>query len=224
MKRLGIGLIELVISIVIIGMVMMSIPMLIMESEENDEYSILQETILANRTKLAQIMTYRWDENAVEPLTGIIRIVDTLGDSDLNRSVSNKRAGNVIKNFRRKMLDTPTFATMAVDGLDDIDDFNGQNSQVVFQEATASQGMGYKNRNFNLLVNVQYISDSANYNNPTISFSFDASATSPTSTNIKMITLDTLFASVDNRTNIPFRFRAFACNIGSIQLEERRYE
>ena len=59
MKK-GFSLIELILSIVIIGLTMMAIPNLISKTSDNNRMAIIQESIMDAKTRMALISTSQW--------------------------------------------------------------------------------------------------------------------------------------------------------------------
>jgi len=227
LKRAGFSLIELVLSIVIIAIAVMSIPMMLQESAKNDRYSLLQESILAARTKMGNILSFRWDENSPDGSgsSQILRVLDVSnGDAELDRVTGSiRRVGHIFANKRRRMKDL-TSATRVSDpsdtgSIDDIDDFDGNSSTVYMQNGAFGNSFDYLDQALEMNTTVSFVSDSANYASQNINFTFDtttkAALTLANSTNIKMIELK-VTTGVNAAT--PFIFRAFSSNIGQSRL------
>ncbi len=224
--RHGFTFIELVVAIVVIGIAMMSVPLLLSQSSRTNEFSISQEAVLAGSTKIGNILTYPWDDKLVSEVD-VKHILDvTNGDLDLDRFPDNnstRRKGNFKANFRRKFDTNLTFASVVLgrvgdtnaSAYNDIDDFNG------VSETITSGGTGDYLMDLNLSTKVFYISDDANYSSsPTLNFGdLNASLVTPT-TNLKMIEV-----KVVNRTNhqLVTTLRAFSANIGSYELIYRTF-
>ena len=228
MKRAAFSLIELVLAIVIIAISLMTIPLMLSQSGNNNSFAIAQETIFAARTKIGNILTHQWDANSTENNGSItyIRVLDVQnGDADLNRSAGtlddNRRLGHVGDNLRRRFHDgNTTIAGMTFPsggaGTDNIDQFNGD-----FVAFSGFTGFDYV-REFNLTTSVFYISDDSNYTSQNINFDFNVSSRAPinninNSTNIKMI--EVVARSEDGNT---FTFRTFSSNIGQTDLLSRQ--
>jgi len=220
MVKKGFTLVELVIAIVVMGIALMSIPLMLSQANKSDEFSINQEAILAGTTKVTDILTYPWNETNSSTVQYIFDV--TNGDSDLNRSQSdhNRRIGNFKAKYRRKFYNqiTEANATLGHDKgneFDDIDDFNG------ISETISSGGTGDYLMDLNLSTRVVYISDNANYSSsPILNLGdLNISPTTPT-TNLKMIEVTV----TDNRTKETITtLRAFSANIGSYELLYRTF-
>ena len=243
MKRSGFSLIELVFSIVIIAISLMSVPMLISESNKGNQYSLIQESVMAARTKLGNILTFQWDDKSTvisgEANTGL-SVVDTMqGNPDLNRTFvgARYRSGHIkIASRRRFEVIDPanpmaTFATAigseATDTkVNDIDDFDGTLAQLI-----SSNGSGIKNGNddylgaseLNISTTVKFLNVIPTATNGThtyrglvartINTVFDGNTTDGTVAHSTNIKMIEL--SVANAfSDEPFIFRAFSSNIG----------
>lgn len=230
--RSGFSLIELVLAIVIISISVMTIPLMLSQSSNNDSFSIMQESILAARTKMGNILSYEWDRNSVDTNSSItyIRVLDVNnGDDELDRNMTtldeNRRIGHVAQDIRRRMHEgndtNRTFPTE--DSLDvNISALNHFDGQILGNSLDGNAStFDYVIRDFNMTTRVSYISDSADYSAQVIDdFDFNISTSSDitnvaNSTNIKMIEI-----FVQSKSGQPFRFRAFSSNIGQTELLE----
>jgi len=226
MVRKGFTIIELIVAIVVIGIALMSVPLLLSQASKSDEFSLNQEAILAGSTKIGDILTYPWDDKLVSE-TNVKHILDvTNGDSELDRYPDNnhtRRKGNFKTNFRRKFDANTTYASTTLGRIgdtnttayNDIDDFNG-NSEIINGGGTGDYLM-----DLNLTTKVFYISDDANYSSsPTLNFGdLNTSLATPT-TNLKMI--EVKVANKANHQTIT-TLRAFSANIGSYELLYRTF-
>ena len=220
--RKAASMLELIIAIVVMGIAVMTLPVLLLKTQSNNEYALQQEVILAARTKMGDTLTYRWDENSL--INDKIFVLMTDGDSDLNISApgSIRRIGHVTGSKRRKFSNdinssTPV-ANLGPDGgdLDDIDDFNGKvNNLEIGSQVTT---LDYHFTDFNLTTTVVYVSDDANYSAQNLNFTFDTNA-STTTTSLKMLTL-----KVKGPNNTPFTIRSYSCNIGESELLRKAYK
>ena len=216
MKK-GFSLIEVVFAIVIIAISMMSIPILLSQSTKSNQYSVIQEAILASATKIDNIRSYFWDSASYDNSNKIIRVLDvSTGDSELNRVTtslnSNYRKGHIVRNRGRRFFDSILYGTVSpANGNGGIDEFNGKTETI-----GGSGAYDYKDSAMSINSKVFYISDSVNYSQKNITFTVSTSA-STTPSNIKMIELNTTMPSL----NQSFIQRAFMCNIGQADLITR---
>lgn len=217
-------LIELIFTIIIIGLAMVSIPVVLSQAMKSSEFSLNQEALLAGATKIGNILTYEWDENSTT--TQVIKYVldVTDGDSELNRYPninSTRRIGHFLGKYRRAFNTNQTFASSvlgqeATDNLpDDIDDFNGQISTLT----SVSQSESDYVKDFTLKTKVVYVNDDTDYLQNSIVFDFPITEVN-SSTNIKMIEV----TITDNQTNSVIAvFRSYASNIGTTNLLSRTF-
>ena len=209
-------MIELVIAIVVMGIAMMTLPMMLTTVQNNNAFAMQQEAILMARTQLGDILTYPWDENS-EDSSFNVAILDTSGDTDFNRT---NRIGLVNEDKRRKFFTTSTTATIigadAGDIIpDDIDDFN-TNIKNLTNSADTNVTIGYKISDSNMTISVNYVLDTTNY--PLTTFDFNTTSVG-TTTNIKMIEVALKNSLLDNNITL----RAFSSNIGAGQLLRRTF-
>jgi len=213
-------MIELIVSIVVIGIAFMSIPLILTETSKNVETSFRQEAIMAGLTQVVNILSYRWDEQETNETIngGYAKILDTNGSLNLscrNFADGRRRVGNFKGTFRRKCYNTQRSATspgrLGSDGgdLDDIDDLMGSGQTLIAKAATGGK-TDYK-RSYSSDINVTYISDSFNYVSRTLSGTISTSPAT-VSTNIKMVQSTVIS---DNGERVVLR--AFSANIGEIK-------
>ncbi len=208
--RSAFGMIELIFAIVVIGIAMLAIPPLLMQTTSSVEEIVKQEAIFQGYRTMGVILTYKWDDKSVVGNdNNISHILDvTNGDSELNRTGSSSitRIGN-FNNPRRVFFSSTTYASNTL-GLesgesdkDDIDDFNGNTDSI-----TATPGEFALT--FDIHQKVFYIDDNANYGASVINLSLPVTKATA-STNIKMVELN---ITENNQTIIILR--SFSTNIG----------
>ena len=226
MVRKGFTFIELVVAIVVIGIALMSVPLLLSQASKSNEFSLNQEAVLAGSTKIGNILTFPWDDKLVNSLS-VKHILDvTHGDSELNRypnNTSSRRIGNFKTNFRRKFDANITYASATLGragdtnttAYNDIDDFNNTTQTIT------SGGAGDYIKDFNLTTSVKYIDDNATYSSsPTLNLGNINTSAAIASTNIKMVEVTVKdIASNETLTTL----RAFSANIGSYELLYRTF-
>jgi Tfp pilus assembly protein PilV len=222
--RRAISLIELVFAIVIMGIAVMSLPLILTQVERSNEFSLQQEAILAAKTKIGDILSYEWDQNSYDATTQRALVVATASDAngDLNCSATtHARVGNVLSDYRRKC--TTTAATTAANFVDaninDVDDFNAQNITLNADPDNAGT-LDYIFRNtLQLQTAVNYAADNAVYANQSLNNFALNFAIHATTSNIKAISV-TVSTGDQNIT-----LRAFTCNIGeNTLLPSRPYQ
>lgn len=230
MKRSGFSLIELILAIVIIAISVMTIPLMLSQSVKSSSFALTQESILAARTKMGNILSYEWDPNSSDSNSSdtTIRVLDVInGDGDLNRTAIydldiNRRIGHIVVNKRRRMfegnLTNRSFPSADVSLSPKVSINNFHNESITM---LSGGSLDYV-RDFNMTTSIAYLDDNATYSNQSINdFVFDITNNLSItdinkSTNIKMIEI-----FVQSRDGEDFRFRAFSCNIGQSTLLER---
>lgn len=228
MKR-GFSLIEVVFSIVIIAISLMSVPMLLKESAKSNEFSMMQEAILATSTKMGNILSYSWDKNSYDSSNKILRTLDVLnGNVALDRVIgvndSNLRIGHIYADKRRRFFDydsgagikKPDIGTTPLNK-QSINDFHGETTTI-----SGSGGFDYKDKNMKMTSNVYYVNDSANYNQTNFVANITPSTTNPItsnaqSTNIKMVEVNTTMPTLGQSIIL----RSYLANIGQAKLLTR---
>ena len=243
-KRPAIAMIELIFAIVIMGIVLMSAPMLISTASKSGYVAIQQEGINEAATKVNMIMGYQWDERNTDEryLAPILRV--TSGNSDLNAPDVNasRRRGTPNESYRSFVRSDSiddlnasllsTFGDTPLDtgdiGEDDMDDFDG-GSTLNFIETSVSD---YVEDNTTISINtvIAYNSDmltpnTAAYNQSSITYDPFIAVTTPATdtTNIKSITVTLTSSSGLDELDKTIILRAFSCNIGGYILEERDF-
>ena len=231
--RPAIAMLELIFALVIMGIVMMSAPMLISTASQSTNVALQQEGINEAASRVHMIMGYPWDENNVEdeyrpPILNV-----TNGDSAFTKVVATQRRVGIPLESQRTFIRIDSNSTSNLDAsslqsdggdADDIDDFSGSISLV--EQDTDDNDIDYVEKttvNINTAINYSGDSVSGGYNQGTITYVPFSSATQ--TTNIKTITVtltstDTANADVLGKTII---LRAFSSNIGGFTFEERGF-
>lgn len=224
--RKAASMLELVVAIVVMGIVLMSLPLLISQTKSNNEFAMQQEAILAARTKLGDVLTYAWDEQSANQtqVAFVLDTNDTGSDSELNKNSTSRRVGHVLGDKRRKGFDvlTPSTASGALgaDGgevlatFNDIDDFTGS---VQALSAGVTTAFDYKFTDMNITTTVFYIADNATYANSNIVGFQLGTANIGRRSNIKMVQVSVRGAQND------FVLRSYATNIGESELLRRTW-
>jgi len=236
-------MIELIFAITVIGLVMLSAPMLIDRSTKSTYVALQQESIAAAATQINMIMTAEWDAADTNFTLGT-PILHT-GSSAIPNCMTTKPVG-VTGTYGRYCKDsTGSFLTATAPGslgtegtegsvYDDIDDFNGQSYTVSIYnaESYATYQGDYLDTDINVTSRIYYGNDlpkkadgspsAGGYDqNTTFANPFRTIITA-NSTNIKLIqvTLTSANAAEEVRDkNIVLT--AFMCNIGAPKKEIR---
>lgn len=217
------SMIELVIAIVVMGIAVMTLPLMLQKAQENSAFTMQQEAIVATRTAIGDIITYPWDENSIQ--NGRVGVLDVsnLADNELTRfpdTNSTRRVGHVRADKRRKFFGFGSSVATApiqlgqdAGDFDDIDDFidTGKDYNV------SGDASDYK---FDLDMNttINYVSDATDYSNQIVSITFDRNSVNYSS-NIKRISIILSGTGVNT-----FRLDAYSSNIGGSEILRRNYQ
>ncbi len=210
-------LIEILISLIIIGIVAVTLPIMLQTSTKTIKTSAKEEVFYQEFSLLQLINSLYFDENNTKDDNYYKDLNATGGDSELLIHKYNTNYNRIGKEeFNNNILRSGTSYTVSpikvdageINGsdatYDDIDDYNG------FSEKLLSYG------EVTLHVSVKYIKDDANYSSNKINFNFDYK-TPANFTNIKLITVYTTLDSKKISISYP------AMNIGEskyLSLEE----
>lgn len=158
-------LIELLFAIVIMSIVMLAFPTVMQTDSDAREQNLAQEAALAGSAKLAQVLSYQWDENSTSWEDKAENANNAAFMVDGTNTVTNafNRVGTTQKRLngsvaQRRFSPATVNASPIADNntsIDAIDDFNGTSSTT----GTPSSS-GYK-RNYRLDVRVFPVSDAA---------------------------------------------------------------
>ena len=229
--RPAIAMIELIFAIVVMGIAMLSAPMLISTSSQSTYVSLQQEGINEAAARVMMVMSYSWDEanaNIGDEYTPTI-LNTTSSTADL-QAVGNtkRRVGIPAKSSRSYVLENNASEFNASTTLgsesgdrDDMDDFGGT---TVVPIETATIDYVEKKDQVSIATSVTYGSDSVagGYSQSTITYiPFQPSAS--TTSNVKNITVTLTSTSGVSDLSKNIILRAFACNIGGYRLEERDF-
>ena len=224
--RPAIAMVELVFAITIMGIALLSVPNLLTVSMKSGFVALQQEAISEASAHISAVMTYAWDENDTNEsfLPPILEVSN--GDDELNDNGNNIRNGTPIESYR-KFITAGGIKLKASSVLgkekdedepDDIDDFNGEITKLTVIE---NSNKDYVDKNIKMTTTVSYADDSADYNSSNILFSpFQSKAGT---TNIKDISITLTSDSGVSELAKTIKLRAFTCNIGSYQLEKKRF-
>ncbi len=223
MIRKATSMIELVFAIVVMGIAMMSLPLILTQVQNNNTFALRQEAILSIKTKLSYILAYQWDASTYDATADIERVLDiptsSDTDTDLNRNSSLRRVGHLSYDARRRFFSATTTANFDLNTTpQDIDDFRGTTETKSIMPSALDDFI------FNLELNtsVAYIKDkpsSGSYATSSfIDFVFDTNTTT-NSTNIKMIRV----MGNANGLDTPIYMYAFSSNIGESKVAKRAW-
>ena len=157
MVRSAFTLIELIFAIVVIGISVISLPMMSQATAKGIDANLVQEAIFAAASELNEAVTVHWDEASLEPNSpsSLARVIDDgTCINDNNLSTYRQKIGHINQPLHRRCLDSSSISIAysnsnnLVDALEDMQKSN----QALFTTNTPSV-TGYKNSyNVNLSV------------------------------------------------------------------------
>ncbi|MDY0194434.1 MAG: hypothetical protein WC253_05575 [Sulfurovaceae bacterium] len=213
-KRKAVAMIELIFAIVVMGIAMLSIPIITIQSAKSGESTIMQESVAAAAAQMQMILSRHWDEVDADPSLGSRRPILQTDSANFN----NKAGLNI--NGRTDQVNGIEYnASKAVNFLDggdnDIDDYNGIVTPLILVESTTTSQGDYIDINMNMASQVNYINDNIALA-PITTFNYDpASVSMGITTNIKRVSV-TLTSIEPAFANKNITLSAFSCNIGAV--------
>ena len=192
-------MIELIFAIVIIGIAVVSLPVMMQVAAGGVKNTLVQEAIFAASAELNQATSYYWDENSIQDvnLSSLSRVINTTGDCNIT---TNKRPGHI---SRRCLQDNNESATNASDAnTNDIDDAFHTPQSIFISATSIVSDTGYKH---------DYQSEVVVAND-----SFDTA----TASNIKKITI--IITDGDNGNTVT-SLSAYSANVGEVDFHKRTY-
>jgi len=223
--RRAFSLLELIVSIVVLGIALLAMPMVLRTTTEMVPEILKVEAVNQAYILNRNIATYFWDENDPDD-HNISHLLDTNGvdDDEFDRypdATSIYRRGRFANG--RRFFDNPTYPTRKADlgpesdeddiaKYDDIDDFHNFSYTVSKQQGDYLLDMKVVSKIF-------YIDDEADYTQRKIALSFNPSASSKDFTNVKMIEVSVY----DQDDQLVLRMYSWVQNIGSFNIAKREF-
>lgn len=201
-KRLAFTLIELIFAIVIIGIAVVSLPVMAKITEKGIESNILQEAIFASSAQLMGISSGYWDARSVEDIaySHMSRVIDINSSCDSNKSNPRYRlrVGHIAQPLHRRCVDDTNVSISATAGIDTLASaVNALDGTLAFEDlndaTVTGERTGYKD---------DYMTD----------------VNITTTGNIKIITI-----TIKNDDGPITRLSMQSANIGEIDYYKRRF-
>jgi len=226
--RPAIAMIELIFAIVIIGITLLSAPLILTQSIQSSHVAMQQEAISAAASQISLILTRAWDEQDSNGTFGILRVSTIGGDSELAQGSRNSDGDlNMSRSYQPGLPKATAIVALGFDPVehnvpDDVDDFNGlvQNLTLYTTGETAelknNEGE-YIDKQFQMTNSVTYANDNTKYNNDPVVFNNPFTIVA-NMTNIKIINVR--LQSTENPNSVQelqknISLSAFVCNIGN---------
>ena len=226
--RPAIAMIELIFSLVIMGIVLMSAPMLISTASKSSYVATQQEAINEGAAQLNMILSYHWDEQDTNESYPDPLLIVSSTTTDLNVSGhTGRRKGTPKESFRSFVREDgvqnlPATSALGKEGtlINDIDDVHNTTINLIL---SGTDKAGNVDTNISVLREVVYMNDdttsSGGYNKPSITY--DPLTVSISSTNIKAVVVTLTSNSGADELERKIVLAAFTCNIGRYKLEEK---
>jgi type II secretory pathway pseudopilin PulG len=219
-NKRAIAMIELIFALVIMGIVLMSAPMLIHQSIKSSNVALQQEAIATASSQTAIILSMHWDEKNTQ--AGSSLILDANRTSFKFPPAGLMDGGSPLVNLRTFLPINPKTPTINTNfgkdtnettytDFDDVDDYhNSDFSLILFNNETTTADIGeYVDTNISIKTTIRYTQENnVSKNITTGSFS-----------NIKFIKVNL----TSKQTDVPelekdITFKAFSCNIGTYSI------
>jgi len=210
-SKKAIAMIELIFALVIMGIVLMSAPMLIQQSVKSSNVALQQEAITAAASHTSMILSMYWDEENSIDGNATRKILD------INSSGFNYPQESSTSELRK--MSVPLVPSISVDinetnyfEYDDVDDFDGSSlGLVIFNSESTTADVGdYVDVNIEINTTVTY----ADENNISLNNLL-------TPTNIKFINVNLTSTNSNDNPELQknITLKAFSCNIGSYRIK-----
>lgn len=201
-RRTAFTLIELIFAIVVMSIVIVSLPMMTIQTSKNIESNIVQEAVFASEAVLDESMGLYWDANSQydENVSGgLSRVIATGGTNDCVAGYPNKRLGHI----NRRCLND--IATIGVSNSTTAGSLNSittiyNNSPLITDVASAG---AYKDE-YNVTANVY---------TPSV-IQFGTVANNP---DIKEVAVEIQ----DDTGTVIVKMRTYIANIGDVEIASR---
>jgi len=224
--RPAIAMIELIFAIAVLGIALLSVPNLLSVSSKSTLVMLQQEAIAMAASHTNALMTYPWDEQNTDKYTYVTQKLNVaagnaLWDAATIMPILTFPAARS-RNFAGGINASDTLGTEVNATDDDMDDYNGINTNTVLAIAGASSYATdegeYVDVNISQNTTVSYGADDATYNSGTGVFTFPdpyAAGAPGGTTNIKLITTVLTSNTAVAELNKTIKLKAFMCNIGA---------
>ena len=225
--RPAIAMIELIFALVIIGITLMSAPMLISTASKSSTSAIAQEAITEASSQVNIIMGYHWDENSADEsfldpilITSVTNIdLDEDGVTGRRKGTPNESSRRFVRSDGARLNATPITAGNSPEN--DINDFAGVTNLTKIEDSLVDYVL---KTTVNINTAISYSTDtlvSGGYNQPSITYNPFSDVASGSTTNIKSITVKVTTTNEGSELNQTVKISAFSCNIGGYVLEEK---
>ena len=232
--RPAIAMIELIFAIVVMGIAMLSVPLMLDTASKSSAVAFQQESIAIIASHANAMMTYAWDEKNTQAYAPNSILGVSNGDIELDGNktlnMNNAKRKRAPHNDANATPPTSFGAQVDLDYIgtvlhkeaiaDDVDDFDGVDANLTIAKAgnQLSTSGDYMDIGIKMHTNVTYLNDTANYSACKNGCAFSKKSNQWTAvagtTNIKLITTTLTSSNVKDKQIV---LRSFMCNIGAAQ-------
>ncbi len=234
----GIAMIELIFAIMVIGIVLLSTPMLIQQSVKSGYIALQQEAIATISIQTSILLSKHWDEEDANNTTGVAPIIQlsnakpsspfTLkGIVDINLS---SRTSAIGENNLAASVIGPDWNETSSNFYDDIDDYdNSELNLTIFSNEISNISSGeYIDQSITIKTNITFADDRpvSSFNQTTIDAGnniYSHQNISPNDSNIKFLKVHLTTNTDVPELNKSIIFNAFSCNLGTYIIMGRQY-
>ncbi|CAA6813519.1 MAG: Unknown protein [uncultured Sulfurovum sp.] len=229
----GIAMVELIFALVIMGIVLLSAPMLIQQSIKSSNVALQQEAIAAIASHTGILLSKHWDEgdtNLSGGVAPIITLTTPVADSpfnfagiDFDNNTSGRTYSIADQNITASALGSDTADR------DDIDDYNNLeiNLTVFNHEESSSGELGdYIDTDIIINTSVSYANDrpiGVGLSQNTDAGRFNTPALGANQSHIKFVEATLTTNSPVQELNKTIVLHAFSCNLGTYSLGGSQY-
>ncbi len=214
----AIAMIELIFALVIMGIVLMSAPMLIRQSIKSSNIALQQEAIVTAASQTAIILSMNWDENNSNIVVGESPILDANRSSfpfppaGLN-GVSGRNTKDANITLSPSVMGTVDANETVYTDFDDVDDYDGSTfGLMLFNSESSSPDVGeYLDVNVSISTTVRYTKEDDVFTD----------ISSGSFSNVKAIQVNLTSNSGVEELEKNITFKAFSCNIGTYSVSGR---
>jgi len=220
----GIAMVELIFAMVIIGIVLLSAPMLMHQASQSNSVALQQEAISAIMAHTSILLSKHWDEADANLSGGIAPILKTTqGDNIFDFTTTDTRGGLYAGSGRLTLYNSAPLGASVIGAeggdRDDIDDYHGtENNVSIYGGQSTNAGTGdYVDVDLNISTQITYINDTPN-TTPLLVDSIANTIVSTSvagTTNIKFVQSQLTSNSGIEELNKSITLTAFSCNLGT---------
>ena len=218
-------MIELIFALVIMGIVLMSAPMMISTAAKGTYIGMQQEGINEAASKINMILSYVWDEQNTDNEITPPLLYAKDGNDAFKKQGNGTRRGIPQRSSRTFYPDLNASASLGLESgesstdIDDVDDYNGETITSLLSVESASTDYT-ENDTVSISTTIEYgddgYTDGATYN-------FTPFVSSSKVTNVKNIKVELTSTDTANADVLEKKIvlQAFWCNIGGIKYAEK---